>query len=70
MLSKGTMVAFRDANGIRPLVYGDRVNPDGTIDYMFASESVALEKLSFTNIRDVLPGKQRCHMVFHNIVYY
>jgi amidophosphoribosyltransferase len=56
MLAKGAVLGFRDANGIRPLVYGERVNPDGTTDYMFSSESVALTKLSYTNIKDVLPG--------------
>ncbi|KAH8810631.1 amidophosphoribosyltransferase [Xylogone sp. PMI_703] len=57
MISGLGLVGFRDAHGIKPLVYGERENADGSIDYMFSSESVALNKLDFTNIRDVEPGQ-------------
>lgn len=51
------MVAFRDPNGIRPLVYGSRVSENGKIEYMVASESVALDILGFKLERDVKPGE-------------
>jgi len=50
------MVAFRDLNGIRPLVFGSR-GENGNTEYMVASESVALQVSGFKTTRDVAPGE-------------
>jgi amidophosphoribosyltransferase len=50
------IVAFRDPNGIRPLIMGKRVTDQGE-EYMVASESVALDTLQFDVLRDLHPGE-------------
>jgi len=46
------LVAFRDPNGIRPLVLGKKED-----SYMVASETSALSALGYSFIRDVAPGE-------------
>jgi amidophosphoribosyltransferase len=41
------LVGFRDAYGLKPLILGERADVGGTVSYIIASESVALEKLGY-----------------------
>lgn len=51
------MVAFRDPNGIRPLVWGRRQSESGRDAHMVASESVALNFNGYDIVRDLEPGE-------------
>jgi len=56
MIVERGVFAFRDPLGIRPAVIGQRVTDSGT-EYAIASESVALQGLGFSLLRDVAPGE-------------
>jgi amidophosphoribosyltransferase len=51
-ISEGTLVAFRDPHGIRPLALG-RIGED----WVVASETCALDLVGATTVRDVRPGE-------------
>jgi amidophosphoribosyltransferase len=53
MIADHGMVAFRDPNGLRPLVWGKR--QDGA--QMIASESVALSFMGYEIVKNIAPGE-------------
>ncbi|KAH6572259.1 hypothetical protein BASA60_006714 [Batrachochytrium salamandrivorans] len=58
MIAGFGLIGFRDPNGIRPLIFGERVSANGKgKDFMLSSESVCLEALGYTNFQDVVPGE-------------
>jgi len=50
------ILAFRDPNGIRPLIFGRRDTAERT-EWIIASESVAIDSLGYKRERDVFPGE-------------
>ncbi len=56
MIAGYGLLAFRDPNGIRPLILG-RNETLGGAEWVAASESVAVDSLGFEVVRDVAPGE-------------
>ncbi len=56
MIAGHGMLAFRDPHGIRPLIVGRAETAKG-VEFLVASESVALDTLGFKVMRDVAPGE-------------
>ena len=53
ILTKDSLAAFRDPNGIRPLCYG--ILDNGS--YVFSSETCGLDAVGATHVRDLMPGE-------------
>ncbi|MCF6211525.1 MAG: amidophosphoribosyltransferase [Gammaproteobacteria bacterium] len=56
MITGHGIVGFRDTHGIRPAVFGQRETARG-MEYIIASESVAIDSLGFELVRDIAPGE-------------
>ncbi|GGR02429.1 amidophosphoribosyltransferase [Deinococcus ruber] len=59
LMSRTALIGFRDPNGVRPLVIGQRDSGDGSYGgaYVIASEPCALYAVGARLLRDVLPGE-------------
>ncbi|KAJ1343398.1 amidophosphoribosyltransferase [Batrachochytrium salamandrivorans] len=68
MIAGFGLIGFRDPNGIRPLIFGERVSANGKgKDFMLSSESVCLEALGYTNFQDVVLAR---HSIMDGISVY
>ena len=56
LISGVGVLAFRDQFGIRPIVFGERATDRGK-EFVVASESVAMDALDFSVLRDISPGE-------------
>lgn len=57
MIAGHGLLAFRDPNGIRPLVMGMRKSVGQKPEYIIASESVAIQSMGYELLRDINPGE-------------
>ncbi|RUS17667.1 hypothetical protein BC937DRAFT_89663 [Endogone sp. FLAS-F59071] len=60
MIAGFGIIGFRDSHGIRPIGFACRKSDKG-YDYIFASESVVSDALSFTDYQDVRPAVALSH---------
>ena len=56
MIAGYGLFAFRDPNGIRPLVFG-KIDTGDQFSWGISSESVALNSLGFDSVSDIAPGE-------------
>jgi amidophosphoribosyltransferase len=56
MITGVGILGFRDPNGIRPIIFGERKTDIGT-EFIIASESVAIDSLEYQRLRDIEPGE-------------
>ncbi|MBM4013664.1 MAG: amidophosphoribosyltransferase [Planctomycetes bacterium] len=57
MISGFGMFAFRDPKGIKPIILGERVEPDGKKSFCVASESVLLDLLDYHHTSSLKAGE-------------
>ena len=57
LMAEQGLFAFRDPNGIRPLVLGQKEDSQGRVFYCVASETASLQFLGYTFLRDIRPGE-------------
>lgn len=55
--TENSIYLARDCRGIRPLYFAQKMDNQGGFVSMAASETVALERVGFQNIMEVLPGQ-------------
>jgi amidophosphoribosyltransferase len=56
-LAKDCVIVARDPQGFRPLAFGRLEKPDGSIAYVFASETCAFDLINAEYLGDVEPGE-------------
>jgi amidophosphoribosyltransferase len=57
VMTDEAVVAFRDPNGVRPLVLGELTDAQGKPSYCVASESCAFDLIGARYLREVAPGE-------------
>ena len=57
VMTDEAVVAFRDPNGVRPLVLGEIIDANGKPSYCVSSESCAFDLIGARYLREVAPGE-------------